>query len=298
MIFPCPKCDAKTQLELSHIPEDGASAKCPECKTRFWITKESFARRALKKEGKTLCYHCNNELSNYLDCPTCGIMYPDFCVVQASKPVKVKQRKTSASISISIRPQRRTRSVSVQQSTKRSSKSLLIMVGLLVLIAVLAVAIGIPYKNKKLERQYAANYVRALYGIKLGTDLSLKQCATTVASGKAKMQNFVPNISDDDKAKLNTAKGEIDAFMQKLPERPPQKFSKSNDDLAKLYGIYTKSFSLAVSPSGSLPVFVDSTGKLEGDFKQAAQELKAGMPMELAEEFHNSLSKYKGLRDF
>ena len=162
MIVPCPKCDAKTELDLSHISEEGTSAKCPECKTRFWITKESFARRALKKDGKTLCSFCNHELSNYLDCPTCGVMYPDFCVVQTSKPVRKKTRKTSGPISFSIRPQRKARSVvSQQRPTEKASKSLLNTVGLVVLVALVAVAAGVTYSKMKSERQYTENLGKA-----------------------------------------------------------------------------------------------------------------------------------------
>jgi hypothetical protein len=299
MICSCPKCDAKTELDLSHIPEEGTSAKCPECKTRFWIAKESFARRALKKEGKTLCYYCNNELSNYLDCPTCGVMYPDFCVVQMSKPVRRKQRKTSAQISFSIRPQRRSRAVSQQEEpTEKTSKSILVTVGLLVLVAVLAVAIAIPYLNKKSEQKYATNFIRALYGIKLGTDSSIRQCATISAGAKAKIsagQNVL-NISEEDKTKLDAAKKDVDTLMQRLP-KTPKKFSKVNENLARLYGIYTKSYSLAAAPSGSLPGFTDSAGKLESEFRQAAQELKASMPTELAAEYQKALPKFKGLQD-
>jgi len=301
MIVPCPKCDAKTELDLSHIPEEGTSAKCPECKTRFWITNESFARRALKKEGKTLCSHCNNELSTYLDCPTCGAMYPDFCVVQISKPVRKKKRTTSGPISFSIRPQRKARGVvSKQHPTEKTSKSLLTTVGLVVLVALVAVAAGVTYSKMKSERQYAENYVRALYGIKLGTDLSLNQCTkiTTAWDAKASVgQSYDLRVSDDDKAKLNTAKGEIDAFMQKLPVPPPQKFGKANENLTKLYGVYTRSYTLASSPSGSLPVFTDATGKLQNEIKQTAQELKAALPKEIAEEYNHALTKYKVLKD-
>jgi hypothetical protein len=286
-------------LDLSRIPEDGTSAKCPECKTRFWISKESFARRAVKKEGKALCYYCNNELNNYLDCPTCGVMYPDYCIVQISKPVNRKKRKTSSSISFSLRTQRRTHTAAQQQPTERSSKSILITVALLAVAVVLAVAVAIPYLNKQAEQKYTASYFRALLGIKLGTELSLKQCAAISASTKAKAsagQGFDLRISDQDKAKITAAKNDIDILMQKIPA-PPQKFIKANENLTRLYGIYAKSYTLAVAPAGSLQSFSDSAGKVEGEFKQTAQELKAGLPAELAAAYQKALPNYTALRD-
>ncbi len=298
MNFPCPKCDAKTPLDLSHIPEEGTSVKCQECKNRFWITRESFARRALGKEGKTLCYHCNHELSTYLNCPTCGVMYPDFCVIQTSKPVRKKQRKTSTQISFSIRPQRRPQVGTLQQPTQRASRSLLAPAIILVLVAVLVVAVSTFYLNNRAEEQYSAGFFRALYGIKLGTDLSLRQCATIAAAAKAKMgagQNVALTISEAEKIKLISAKSDIDTLMKRLP-KTPQKFSKANDNLAKLYDVYSKSNSLAASPSGSLPAFTDSADRLERDFKQTAQELKSTLPPELAEKYQKASSKYKELQ--
>lgn len=299
MTVPCPKCNAKAPLDLPHIPEDGTSAKCPECNTRFWITRESFARRALKKEGKALCYYCNNELNNYLDCPTCGVMYPDFCVVQTSKPVKKKKRTTSSAISFSIRPQRRTRGVALQQATHKPSKSISIIYVVVALVAVLAITLGISYHKKQSEQQYVSGFIRTLYGIKLGTDLNIKQCSTIAANWKAKMdtgQKFDLRISDEDKSKLDSAKSDIDVLMQKLA-KVPGKYSKANENLAKLYGIYTKSYSLAAAPSGTLPVFTDSAGKLESEFKQTAQELKASLSAGLADKYQTALPKFKELQN-
>ena len=299
MICPCPKCNAKTQLDLSHIPDTGTSAKCPECNTRFWISKESFARRAVKKEGKAFCYYCNNELNNYLDCPTCGVMYPDYCVVQISKPAKRKARKTSSSISFSLRTQRRTRSAAQQQPTERSSKSVLKTIALLAVIIVVAVAIAVPYLNKQKEQKYMAGYFRALVGIKLGTELTLKQCTAISSSTNtrtAARQDSGLSISDQDKATITAAKNDVDILMQKVPA-PPKKFIKANENLSTLYGIYSKSYTLAVAPAGSLQSFSDSAVKVDGEFKQAAQELKAGMPAELAEAYRKVLPRFTALRD-
>jgi hypothetical protein len=299
MICPCPKCDAKTQLDLSHIPEEGTSAKCPECKTRFWISKESFARRALKKEGKALCYYCNNELNNYLDCPTCGVMYPDYCIVQLSKPDKRTKRKSSASISFSLRSQRRTRSGTQQRPTERSPRSILISIAIAAVAVVLALAVGIPYFHSKTEHEYMSGYFRALYGIKLGADATLKQCAAASANARTKMaagQTADIRLSDEEKTRLNLAKNDVDALMQKVPT-PPQKFVKAGENLNRLYGVYTQSYTLAVAPAGSLQSFTDSTAKLDNDFKKTAAELRSTLPPELADAYQKAIPKYKALKD-
>lgn len=303
MICQCPKCDAKVQLDLSHIPEEGAGEKCPECKTRFWISKESFARRALKKEGKSYCYYCNNELSNYLDCPTCGVMYPDYCVVQLAKPVKRLKRKTSSAMSFSFRPQKRSRSGLQQLPAERSSKSpksILVAVAVLVIIAVLAAAVGISYFNKRAEQRYTAGFFRALYGIKLGKDFSIKVCGDTSAATRARMtagQGADLRVDDNARAKMDSVKTDIDALMQKIPA-PPKKYAKTNENLVRLYGVFSKSYALSRTPTGSLQSYIDSSAKVDSEFKQAAQDLKMGFPPQLAEDFQKALPKYKALQDF
>jgi len=300
MICQCPKCDAKTQLDLSHIPDEGTSAKCPECKTRFWISKESFARRAIKKDGKAFCYYCNNELNNYLDCPTCGVMYPDYCIVQTSKPVKRKKRKTSAPISFSLGSQRRTRVGEPRVSAQRSPKTLLVTIIILALFAVLAVAVGVPYFNKRVQQQYFAGYFRALSGVKLAADQSFKECAAAAAATRARMgvgQGSDVQVNSDVKFRLNAAKNDVDALMKKVPT-PPEKFVKSNENLNRLYGIYTKSYDLATSPAGNVQTFSDASARLEADFRQASQELKTGFPPELADAYQKALPKIKALKDF
>ena len=64
-----------------------------------------------------------------------------------------------------------------------------------------------------------------------------------------------------------------------------------------LLGIQAGYTALFNSPSGTLPGFTDSANKLGNDFKSAAQELKAGLPKELSEEFQTASIKYKELRD-
>jgi hypothetical protein len=156
------------------------------------------------------------------------------------------------------------------------------------------------YHAKSLEKKYAANFALALYGIKVGTDESLKSCSKISADWKAKMdagQNFTPRIGAEDATELNTIKSETDKRMQSMNE-PPKKFSAANEKLTKLYGIYSKLHSLALAPSGSLATFTDSTGKSETDFKLAAQGLKENLPAELSAEVEKAKARHTALRDF
>src|ERR1035441_3358055 len=89
MTCSCPKCHAQIEVDFSSIPENGTFTPCPECKGRFWTNKESYARMALKKEGSTYCDKCGKELGHQIVCAGCGVMYPDYYLVQASKPPQI-----------------------------------------------------------------------------------------------------------------------------------------------------------------------------------------------------------------
>ena len=301
MMCSCPKCQANIEVDLSRIPEEGTLTSCPECKKRFWTGRESHARRALKKEGGIYCDKCGNLLDHSIVCRACGVMYPDYFLVQASRPPRRQIEKAGFSINFTLKPAAKSYSYTAAKKTaEKSSKSLFITVGLLVLVVAAAVAGVVSYQNMKAQQQYALNFVRALYVIKTGTDLSLKTCAKLSADWQAKLsagQNIAPRVSVADETDMKTVKVEIDKYMQSL-SKPPEKFLPANDKLARLHGINAKLYSLTVTPSGSLPAFADSVAKSENDFKLAAQELKAGLPAMLAEELNKAKTRYKGLQNF
>lgn len=306
MTCSCPKCHAQVEVDLSKIPESGTFIPCPECKSRFWVNKETYARRALIKEGRIYCDICGKELDHKIVCSACGVMYPDYYLVQASRPpLRQVEKLDLFSLSFTLKPATPTYSYAyttytgAKKSSEKSPKVFLKRVGLLALVALLAVGMAYLYHINKVEKQYAKNYMRALYTIKTGTDLSLNTCAKISAEWKTKMdagQSFVPRISEGDESRLNTVKTATDNFMQKLNETP-KKYIDSKEKLTNLYGVYTKVHTLAVAPSGSLPGFTGLTSKSQGDFNVAVKELKGSLPTKLAEELQIARVKYKGLKD-
>jgi len=304
MTCSCPKCHAQIEVDLSRIPENGAFTPCPECKGRIWINKESYARMALNKEGKTYCDKCGKELDHSIICASCGVMYPDYYLVQASKPLRRQIEKPDLfSMSFTLKQAKPTYTYTTYSAAKKSSEKspnvLLKRVSLLVLVALLVVGIGYFYHSKKSEQQYAKNYMRTLYTIKSGTDLSLTTCAKISAAWQTNVdagQRYAPHISAEDEARLNSVKDMTDRFMLTLNE-PPKKFIDSKEKLAKLYGIYTKTHTLAVAPSGSLPSYTNSASKSQDEFNLAVQEMKGSLPPELAAELQIAKVKYKSLKD-
>lgn len=305
MTCSCPKCHAQIEVDLSKIAESGTFTPCPECKSRFWINKESYARMALQKEGKIHCDKCGKELDHIIVCTACGVMYPDYYLVQASKPPRRQIEKPDLfSFSFTLKPATTTYAYTYtgaksSRSSERSPNVVMKRVGMLALVALLAVGIGYFLQLRKAEQLYTKNYMRALYTMKVGTDLSLSTCTklstewnTSMAAG----QKYAPHISAEDEARLNQIKDTTDRFMQTLNE-PPKKFINSKEKLTNLYGIFTKTHALAVAPSGSLPEFTGSASKSQNDFNVALKELKGSLPPELSAEFQIAKTKYKGLKD-
>jgi hypothetical protein len=303
----CPKCNIKIQLDLPHVPEEGASSTCTECKSRFLVYKESFAGRALRKTGEVSCSHCGNELGPYVHCPACGVLFPDYYVAQAGLKRAPKKREAASlkeSFSFSLGGGKSEASkpghgdyTFAQQSSEKSPKSILMIISFVVLAVLLAGGISVFNAHKK-ERQFSSNFVQALYGIKSGTDMGLKKCQKISAEWKAKQdagQAVIPRISAEDEADMNTVKGEIDTIMQQL-NQPPKKYVTANEKLAALYGAYQKTYALTLAPSGSVQSFNDSVAKLDNDFNRAAQDLKTSLPEELKEDIRRATSRFKGLK--
>jgi uncharacterized protein YbaR (Trm112 family) len=303
MTCSCPKCHAQIDVDLSRIPENGAFTPCPECKGRFWVNRESYARIALKKEGKTYCDKCGKELDHVIVCRACGVMCPDYYLVQASRPPRRQVEKPDLfSMSFTLKPATQTYAYTytgAKKPAERAPKGNLKRVGLLVLVALLVVGGGYLYHINKAEQEYAKNFMRVLFTIKSGTDFSLDTCAKISADWKSGMdtgQKYAPHISPEAETRLNKVKDTTDSFMQKL-NKPPKKFVNARAKLADLYGAYTKVYALALAPPGSFSGFTDSANRSEAEFKTAVKELKASLPPELSAELKIAKTKYKALKD-
>jgi uncharacterized protein YbaR (Trm112 family) len=308
MTCSCPKCNAQIEVDLSKMPENGTFMPCPECKARFWINKESYARMSLNKEGNTYCDQCGRELVHKIVCKACGVMYPDYYLVRASKPPRRQVEKPEFNISFSLKP-RQTFTPSYtytgakksgRRPTSEGSRNIILKrVGVLAVVVLLVIGAGLFYQKKQMEKQYAKNYMRALYTMKLGTNIGLNTCSKISTDWKTKMaagQNFAPHISDKDESTLNKIKDTTDVYMLKL-NKPPKKFISSNEKLANLYGAYTKVHAIAVAPSGSLSSYTDSVAKSQNEFDIALKDMKNNLPLELSEELQIAKKKFTALRD-
>jgi len=314
LICSCPKCSVKIELDLTQIVEDTTANICPECRARFVLTRESFARRATRKAGEINCAQCGEQLDHSLYCPSCKALYPNYYAAEFPDAAKKRARQNRDLFGSLKNISFEWRSISAPSTSYKpvlldseawqepvgwNKKHIVTGVSAVVIVALIAVGVSL-YSHAKAKSQYATSYVMALYGIKTGTDLSLKLCDKISADWTAKYssgQNDPPAISVDDENQLNKVKLQTDNYLQKL-NKPPAAFTESNGKLINLNGLFLKLHAAALKPSGTITNFVDQTKKTENDFIAATADLKKNLPKELSEELEIAKAKYRGLKDF
>jgi len=78
MKIQCPNCKAVYQINDSKIPEKGANATCPKCKTRFYIKKIQKEQEAPKEgeKGEIIpCPNCGHLNISSDSCASCGAVF-------------------------------------------------------------------------------------------------------------------------------------------------------------------------------------------------------------------------------
>ncbi|MBW1908481.1 MAG: zinc-ribbon domain-containing protein [Deltaproteobacteria bacterium] len=69
----CSGCKAAFQINDSKIPEKGAYAICPKCKTRFYIKKEPKAKK--EQQEIIACPFCYHLMASNDICLRCGRIF-------------------------------------------------------------------------------------------------------------------------------------------------------------------------------------------------------------------------------
>lgn len=297
----CPKCKASTHIDHSEITEKGIDRICDACKSRFWLYRESFGGRALKKRGEIFCATCGGELDRSIACPSCGILYPEYVFAQATKAVPKRTVHVRSTYYIRRRPARKPLPKKTV-TPKKPVKKLKIVNKYTISAAILAVLTlvgSVVYSKYQAVKEYSANYTKVLYGIKTGTDLSLKPFEKIASSSASSFSPLdpAPSLSSNEQSRLNTIKTQIDKNMKKT-ENPPEKFVSAKENLNKLYGVYVKIHALALQSSGSIRDSLESAENLKTEFKKSSGELKSALPKQLSDELENARAKYRNLRDF
>lgn len=290
----CPKCSAPLSDDLSRIQEKGKNEKCPECGGSYWIHRESFILRAYAIEGERYCSHCGETLGQSTYCPGCGTLFPDYCVVQNKKPAQRAFEKKEFSFGLSLPRVTRKAAQSYRKqeldsiSGSGASKDLrhqLLMVGAAIALLAVLAGVALLYMRGRAEEKFVSRFVVVLYGIKSGTDQTLKMSAL-LASGS--------RLADKDLALLKSVHAENATALQLLSP-PPEKFNDAYNRLLKLSGTYQKLYDLCLTSAPS-PEIANSAGTLESQFNAQAKALKSSLSPPLLAELTAKTSRYRNLQ--
>jgi len=313
--FTCLKCAATNEIDFHKITDDGLTTKCSSCKTSIEIVRDSSAKRAGQLSSELFCVKCGHLLGQHIVCRSCGLLFPDYFVVvnhaEARRQAKSRQsekfKQAFADFLASFRPGPPKVKLDIYApgsavgvaTRKPAVLSSRLKVALISVASVVVIAAGgfLYYRHYNAEQEFVKNYVKALYGVKVGEEDSVNACAKIMEDWKATAAsrvNFTPRTNVDADVKAEKVKTEVDRIMLKL-RNPPALYSQANAKLAELNNIYANLYNLKGSPRGTLESFQSSAVKADTAFKQATKELKASMPEKLSQELETAKLRYRGL---
>ncbi|MDD5284352.1 MAG: hypothetical protein PHD54_00715 [Desulfuromonadaceae bacterium] len=320
--FSCLKCSTANEVDFSEISGEAFVTKCSTCKASIRIIRESSAKRATQKSREKYCTECRHQLAHYAHCQSCGRIYPEYFVQE--NPGESKRKTRGSSISIirdaftslgALRTRKhptspadiysdgsgRKSGIYGKEKSSSFSKSRLVKwVAGFVILLIVAAASAYGYIRYKSEQLYASNYVKAVYGIKVGADgkfNTLTQISSEWKAASEAGRKFIPQTNVDKVAKAAKIKAETDKLMQQL-QNPPGKYLNDSDRLKALYAKYLSLYEFSESSLVSNDQLNDYIEKSNKSFKQASQELKANLTQRLAEELEDAKKKYRGLATF
>jgi hypothetical protein len=291
----CPKCDAAIDIDIRDISFSGTVQHCSECKAKFWTLREGFTLRAYKKQGEIYCFGCGHKLGHEDICLHCGSLFPDYFVVQLSKPAQRKQQKASVNFKPVSKRSPEFTFEDVVEPLKQTNLKPLAYVAMAMLVVVLLVGGSKYYIHYQAKQKYSRDFVVALFGIKSGADLCLKNSTQISSTWKTTHQATAPRLSQKDLEHLEAVQEQIDKAMDKLAETP-EEYHKSHDRLKNLYQVFLNLKSINDSSPASLDELSVMSEKLEKDFIVAAIQLRDGLPENLLNELTAYVNKYHNLR--
>lgn len=71
----CPKCKAVYNIDDSKIPEKGAQATCPKCRTRFPVKKGPLGQTEKAQQVIITCPNCDHVNISTDKCSKCGTVF-------------------------------------------------------------------------------------------------------------------------------------------------------------------------------------------------------------------------------
>lgn len=174
-----------------------------------------------------------------------------------------------------------------------SLRARVIALGVMSLLLI-SLVVGIVQNRSNVRREYAHNYIQALYVIKSGMNLGEMVCKGTFNAWRGVESSAAPEasgIGPQARADLDSVKAAVNKIMGELGT-PSAEYSKAARILQKLYAIYEKMNSMIINSTGSLSRHESEIAAAREEFTREIEGLKANLPAPLAEELKQAGKKY------
>jgi len=298
----CPICAANITIENSDSLEQGDYTHCPACNKRFWLHRESHVLRAYKKDNAVLCYHCNDKIGATSYCCSCYTSFPDYWVVQKSKPARRKTAEPAFSLELPSFTSRAGKNAELVFADETSGASRFDVAGglfdrlksssvrnLIIILLVISglVLSGVYYQSYKTKQLFTKKYVKLLYGIQSATDVSLTKLAFISSKDQV--------LTGKEIAKMRAVKEKIDGLRENIG-KIPQEFIQAEKDLTKLYNTYLGLHKLATVTPNIPSELIEKIDQQKRRLRNAKSNLKGNMPEDLLVEVKKVTEKYRNLK--
>lgn len=231
-------------------------------------------------------------------CAFCKCNFPRFAVMKPDAVPRINQQPNGA-VSSGTAKQGNSDGLlaplqaSLGRISKASLRSRTITLCVIVLLLISLVA-GIVQYRSHVQKHYSQNYVLALYVMKSGMNLGEMVCNGTFNDWRGVEPSTVPKsagIGPQALADLESVNVETDRIMGELGS-PSAEYSQAAQILQKLYALYEKANSMIINSPGSLSRHKAEIDAAREEFSREIENLKAILPLPLAEELRKAGKKY------
>jgi hypothetical protein len=244
------------------------------------------------------CPKCGNGQPVFEWCAFCGCAFSCFIVIE-TRTVFSKRLKYNGTVSPARVPQGRSYGLltplrAFMVRIGKGSLQARVMAVCVMLLLLISLVIGIVHHRSQVRRQYAHNYVQALYIIKSGMHLDEMICDGTYNAWRGVESSDVPEyggIAPQALADLEAVKAKIDKIMGEMGT-PSVEYDKAAQILLKIYSIYDKTNSMVITSQDSLSQHEAEMIAARNEFSLEIDNLKVNMPAPLMEEVKIASKKY------
>jgi len=150
------------------------------------------------------------------------------------------------------------------------------------------------YQSYAGNKEFARNYIVALYGVTSGVQMNVKLAGERTQAWQETGSVMAPRIPSNERQRLQKLDSAVGEAFKKLPA-DQSRYAVERQKLEKLYDIYRRAYELNLSKPGSVTALTGKLAQLETDFSGAATEMKGRWPALLERELKDSLPKYRNL---